>query len=448
MIMSAEKDEANSASSRSQMSVSPDDEGEEIVDANSGSSRMQNSSSVESGKVSTAISAATNDISSAEHVTVNGKSKTSDESVARSIEGVEVGSKASAKQKSVRSKISKSSESSKIEMAPQTITDSLRSVANGSNKVSSSSIIITRKSKTSVIVVGNKDDDDKSQIIELKELNKKLQEENLTLLEDMNSFDEKLACLEITLGIIDSVEKRTAEFNNEEAEIERLEQNEKVHDHDDYSTLSGDTRLSHNSRRSLFSKIKGIDAKSAVSWTLRSTGSRRSATSKASRKSKASKVEEYEAGDKSFSSATSQQSRSSIQSERSNKSNKSFHSAASRQSGLTSIGEEKPMFVAVESRDEISEGTRVRTASASSKMTTSSAISMSRREHNELKMLRENNEKMLYAIKALSKATTIQTRKHYHYKRKFGHTRKNLVEGNIKLSQLEVEKEEVMSNFY
>ena len=62
-------------------------------------------------------------------------------------------------------------------------------------------------------------------------------------------------------------------------------------------------------------------------------------------------------------------------------------------------------------------------------------------------MLRENNENMLYAIKALSKATTIQTRKHYHYKKKFGHTRKNLVEGNIKLSQLEVEKEEVTSDY-
>ena len=351
----------------------------------------------------------------------------------------------------VESKVSKSSESSRIEMAPQIITDSLQSVASESTKISSNSIKITRKSKTSVIVVRNKDDENTSQIIELKDLNKKLQEENLTLLEDMNSFDEKLACLEITLGIIDSVEKRTAEFDNEEAELERLEQDEKVHNHDDYSTLSGDTRLSQNSRRSFFSrssKIKGIDGKSALSWTLRSTGSRRSVTSKFSRRSKALKGADDEAGDKSFSSATSQQSRSSIQSERSNKSNKSFHSAISRQSSLTSIGEEKPTLDAVESRDELLEGTRVRTASASSKMTTFSATSMSRREHNELKMLRENNENMLYAIKALSKATTIQTRKHYHYKKKFGHTRKNLVEGNIKLSQLELEKEEVTSDYY
>jgi hypothetical protein len=183
----------------------------------------------------------------------------------------------------VESKVSKSSESSRIEMAPQIITDSLQSVASESTKISSNSIKITRKSKTSVIVVRNKDDENTSQIIELKDLNKKLQEENLTLLEDMNSFDEKLACLEITLGIIDSVEKRTAEFDNEEAELERLEQDEKVHNHDDYSTLSGDTRLSQNSRRSFFSrssKIKGIDGKSALSWTLRSTGSRRSVRSK------------------------------------------------------------------------------------------------------------------------------------------------------------------------
>ena len=274
--MSAEKDEANSASLRLQKAISPDDKGEEVVDANSGSSRSQKSSSLESGNVSTAISAATNDI-------CNGKLKTSDESAARSIEGIEVRSKSSSKQRYVRSKVSKSSGSSKIKMAPQTITDPLQSAASESTKISSNSIKITRKSKTSVIVVRNKDDENTSQIIELKDLNKKLQEENLTLLEDMNSFDEKLACLEITLGIINSVEKRTAEFDNEEAELERLEQDEKVHNHDDYSTLSGDTRLSQNSRRSFFSrssKIKGIDGKSALSWTLRSTGSRRSVRSK------------------------------------------------------------------------------------------------------------------------------------------------------------------------
>jgi len=140
---------------------------------------------------------------------------------------------------------------------------------------------------------------------------------------------------------------------------------------------------------------------------------RRSATSKASRKSKekikASKREEDKAGDKYVCSDASQQSRISIQSVRSNKSNESFHSAASRQSvssrtsagsfstDLTSIGEETPTLVAVESHDELPEGTRVRTASASSTMTTSSATSMSRktsmsrREHNELKMLGENN---------------------------------------------------------
>ena len=84
-----------------------------------------------------------------------------------------------------------------------------------------------------------------------------MQEERLTLLEDTNSFDDKLvACLEITFGIINSIEKRTAEFNNEEAEIERLEQHEKVHDHDDNSTLSGDTRLSHSSRRSFFTIVQ------------------------------------------------------------------------------------------------------------------------------------------------------------------------------------------------
>jgi len=130
-----------------------------------------------------------------------------------------------------------------------------------------------------------------------------------------------------------------------------------------------------------------------------------------------------------------------ISSAESEQSHASFHSAASKQSGLTSISKEKAMLDDAESRDEQPESTKNRSTSATSKITTSLVRSMSRKDQNELKMLRENNENMLRAIKALSKATTIQTRKHHHYKCKFGHTRKNLVEGNVKL-------EEVTSNFY
>ena len=63
-------------------------------------------------------------------------------------------------------------------------------------------------------------------------------------------------------------------------------------------------------------------------------------------------------------------------------------------------------------------------------------------------MLRENNEKMLFAIKALSRATAIQTRKHCHYKKKFGCTKKSLEQGTEKISQLIVDKKYQLSEFY
>eukprot|EP00979_Chaetoceros_neogracilis_P001688 scaffold305_cov267-Chaetoceros_neogracile.AAC.5 len=345
---------------------------------------------------------------------------------AGSVEHIEIRGKSPSNQTSNDVEISASNRTS---MAHMVNADSLRSVT--SEKSSSNSITITRKTKKTANIVEmkraekNNEYDGTNDIVELQEENNRLQEENVWLQEDMNSFDEKLACLEITLGIIDSVEKKTAEFNLQEAEIERQVQehdksnpNNEKRNHDDYSTLSGDSRLSHKSRKSLFSKSrkssKGSAAKRLLSWTRRSAESRRSVTSKTSKKSKSSKSEQ---SNKYISSDVSQQSH------------------ISNQTGTDLAAMSKNMIVidVSESRDEQQEITR--------NHSTSTVTSMSRKEKSELKMLRENNGKMLYAIKALSKATTIQTRKHHHYKNKFGHTRKNLVEGNVKLG-------EVTSNFY
>jgi hypothetical protein len=346
---------------------------------------------------------------------------------AGSVEHIEIRGKSPFNQTSNDVEISASNKTS---MAPMVNADSLRSVT--SEKSSSNSITITRKTKKTASIVEmkraekNNEYDGTNDIVELQEENNRLQEENVWLQEDMNSFDEKLACLEITLGIIDSVEKKTAEFNLQEAEIERqVQEHDKSNpknenkNHDDYSTLSGDSRLSHKSRKSMFSKSrkssKGSAAKRLLSWTRRSSESRRSVTSKTSKKGKSSKSE--------------QQSKEYISSDVSQQSH------MSNQTGTDLAAMSKNMIVidVSESRDEQQEITRNHTAST--------VTSMSRKEKSELKMLRENNGKMLYAIKALSKATTIQTRKHHHYKNKFGHTRKNLVEGNVKLG-------EVTSNFY
>ena len=66
----------------------------------------------------------------------------------------------------------------------------------------------------------------------------------------------------------------------------------------------------------------------------------------------------------------------------------------------------------------------------------------------EIKILRENNEKMVTAIKALAQATIAQTRKHYLYKKRHHMTKQMVVEENEKLNQLMAEKEKVQSEFY
>ncbi len=67
---------------------------------------------------------------------------------------------------------------------------------------------------------------------------------------------------------------------------------------------------------------------------------------------------------------------------------------------------------------------------------------------DEIKVLRENNEKMVTAIKALAQATISQTRKHYLYKKRHHMTKQMVVEESEKLNQLMVEKDKVQSEYY
>lgn len=66
----------------------------------------------------------------------------------------------------------------------------------------------------------------------------------------------------------------------------------------------------------------------------------------------------------------------------------------------------------------------------------------------EIKILRENNEKMVTAIKALAQATISQTRKHYLYKKRHNMTKQMVVEESEKLEKIMMEKEKVQSDYY
>jgi len=302
---------------------------------------------------------------------------------------------------------------------------------------------------------GSHSDDSKSQIADLQEENKRLKEENVYLQEDMNSFDEKLACLEITLGIIDSVEKSSSQFSNlDDSDEENIQEEDRV----DKERFDDDnSRCSSRSRGSVVSRL---------STGLRSMGSRKSRSADGER----ADVDGEHRGRRSRSRKSTGSAHRSTGSQKSQQSTRSRGSSASSRkstgshhstgldsvnsrlrngkvsAGLASIGEEDRSNENAEGRDEQPEITEAR-AGQSSPITATSVSSMSSKARKELKILRGNNTQMLYAIKALSRATTLQTRKHYHYKRKFGHSRKNLVEGNQKMTQLLIEKNEVRSSF-
>lgn len=422
--------------------------------------------------------------------------------------------------------------------------------------------------QTPVAVDGNKD-----QIKKLKEQNHLLQEENKWLQEDMNSFDEKLACLEVTLGIIDIVEKNSAEFESQvdsDDEYDEVDHSAETRDPVSTSGYSGDFQkvgtnmsptsslqcgsspqqvshltnaISNSSPRSSFSqqttkddshscgsknshkssksqKSKGCregffsicrpkKSRSALQERLECDEEKSQQSSKSLHKkssgrgsrsvgsvisnqtAKSNSVPKFESkspqldrtllpstaalpkeGDKenldrdnrsyqssmssvstvsqnstgSYGSARSRSSRNS----RKSKSMASLDSGRAPTSmGLASIGEEHPDNRRADERDDEPDKTKARAiVTSSSKVSTPMAKKLSSQEMKELKMLRDNNSKMMIAIKALSKATTIQARKHYHYKRKFGHTAKSLEEGNNKMSQLVEEKAEQESKFY
>ena len=239
--------------------------------------------------------------------------------------------------------------------------------------------------------------DDRSQVSMLKEENLRLQEENMSLQDELNSFDDKLACLEMTLGIIETVEKSDSELRSQSND-----------DRDDCSTLSGDSRLSHNSVRSIRSN-KSMQGDIPVKSSNESVDS--VSCSKGSGSSRSTK----------------------------SKKSAPFRNTFSRLSMRS-----KKKKLREESRDDASNVSKPREENEQS----SSKNALSSSEMEELAVLRENNSKMLYAIKALARATTIQTRKHYHYKRRLGNTQRDLKEENVKLNQVKDEMGEFQTNFY
>ncbi|GFH60817.1 predicted protein [Chaetoceros tenuissimus] len=246
-------------------------------------------------------------------------------------------------------------------------------------------------------ISSKQDSDDKSQVSMLKEENLRLQEENMSLQDELNSFDDKLACLEMTLGIIETVEKSDSELRSQSND-----------GRDDCSTLSGDSRLSHNSARSIRSN-----------------------------KSKHGDIPKK-------SSNESVDSVSSSKGSGSSRSTKSKKSAPIRNTFSRLSMRSKKKKLREESRDDTSNVTKPRDENEQP----SSNNLLSSSEMEELAILRENNSKMLYAIKALARATTIQTRKHYHYKRRLGNTQRDLEEENVKLNQVQGEMNEFQTNFY
>ncbi len=73
---------------------------------------------------------------------------------------------------------------------------------------------------------------------------------------------------------------------------------------------------------------------------------------------------------------------------------------------------------------------------------------LSKSQEREVQILRENNEKMVTAIRALAQATIAQTRKHYLYKKRHHMTKKMVAEESEKTNQVMMERDQLQSEFY
>jgi AAA ATPase containing von Willebrand factor type A (vWA) domain len=273
-------------------------------------------------------------------------------------------------------------------------------------KSSSSSVKIVRKTKRATLkFVDRSFDKDKSQIEALREENKRLQEDNKSLQEEMNLFDEKLACLELSLGLIESVEKAASGFNRHVGAIE-LNRSK--------SFSSRDSGACCPDEKSSKPSLVDIHHSSSIEQDGKNAND-----------------------DKSFLSATSRQT--------------SHSSSHSQGSGSYLSAESTTQTISTSKSKDCTKSNSMSRVNSKSSVT---EPCNTKEEHkdtalsDEIIMLRDNNEKMLYAIKALSKAIMTQTRKHYHYKKKFGFTKKQVIDDNLKISQLSAEKDEVTSNFY
>lgn len=78
----------------------------------------------------------------------------------------------------------------------------------------------------------------------------------------------------------------------------------------------------------------------------------------------------------------------------------------------------------------------------------SSLTLVSTSQEDELKVLRQNNAKMVTAIKALAQATIAQTRKHYLYKKRHHMTKQMVAEESVKANQLMIERDQLTNEFY
>lgn len=358
--------------------------------------------------------------------------------------------------------------------------------------------------------------EDKRQIQNLKEQNKILLSQNKSLQLDMKTFDEKLACLEETLGIIGEVERSRNEFDrqldcdhgtDEREESNPLELGEQVSSSISYHSLdsvrskssqqSNEDTSSKKGLRTNAENTEGDDATHQSGISIKSSVSQQSSifhfskcnqvatgieeklssnekTSQGDALSLAISIESQRSSEcplesetekenldsdsRSYTSAVSHESTASQKSANSYISARSTNNSNQSHEHLieeaSTIAPEKIQPQTLEARDDKNQLSRERTDSETSKGSTTSKLSLqatnslSSKDKKELQMLRDNNEKMLCAIKALSRATTIQTRKHYHYKKKFGFSKKILKEGNEKITQLEVDKQKHLSEFY
>jgi len=262
----------------------------------------------------------------------------------------------------------------------------------------------------------NSDRDDQIEIIELQEKNKRLQDDNMTLQNEMTGFDQKLSSLEMTLGIIQNVEKS----DQISLDVSALDSDDE--DEDEYEDINGNDNTPNCKMEDTASlQLHQTEENSSISASVRSINSSR---------------------------------------ERKN--------AAVGRAGLGPLIDVSNQSVNMdEGRDEEPESTSVRSQrpprpikptcsnrsvsskkSSKSNKSNTSTSSSSKLMKNEIKRLQENSAKMLFAIKSLSRATMIQTRKHYSYKEKFSESRSELLESNKKMDLLSTGQEELKNKFH